>query len=335
MKTNTITLAMLAISVSIGWAKEPAIDIEARMDSIPIIEDNIEAREAQMTEIANDIIRLHRRLDSKLESLVNQLTRIKDSTRSGYRVSKLKMDAIGGLRQSVQTYQRKRAEMIVAIREGRSGIPKEILEREAEHFDEHIEKHIEQMLNISKSFTQDAKVKKYESIEGGGYDYGYGYGWDADVVQISDEWKQNRRDRTMTRKQRKEVIDAFDRSIRRCEQLIARMRDDLKDQSLSKTDRALMRSELNRHLAMFDKRNHQRSQLLLVEQPNTSPVSRDAAIDLEDALDDQIADMRRDLNAIFAKHFQLNVERAKVFKLKANLDARKKWLKEYEAKGER
>jgi len=41
-----------------------------------------------------------------------------------------------------------------------------------------------------------------------------------------------------------------------------------------------------------------------------------------------MADMRRDLSAIFHKHSQLNLERSKVFKLKANLAARKKWLDE-------
>lgn len=333
MKTFTILLAIAFASLTHIGAQEEKIDIDARIDSIPIIEDHIEAREAQMTEIANDIVRLHRRLDTKLETLVKQLARIKDSTSSGYRVSKLKMEAIESLRGSVEAYQRKRAEMIAKIRDGRSATPKHILEGEAKHFDEHIEKHINQMLTISKSFTQDENVKKYERIGGGGYSYGYGWGWD-DGIQISDEWKQNRRDRTMNKKQRKEVLDALDKSIRRCEQLIASLRNDLEDKRLTEADRELMTSELNRHLAMFDKRHFQRSQLVVVDQPKTAALSRDAALDLEDSLDSQMADMRRDLRAIFHKHSQLNLERSKVFKLKANLAARKKWLEEYDENSE-
>ena len=199
MKTFTILLAISFASLTRIAAQEEKIDIEARMDSIPIMEDHIEDREAQMTEIANDIVRLHRRLDDKLEKVVKQLASIKDSTSSGYRIGKLKMDAIESLRTSVEAYQRKRAAVIAEIREGRSGIPKHVLEGEAKHLDEHIEKHINQMLTISKSFTQDKNVEKYERVAGGGYSFGYGWGWD-DGIQISDEWKQNRRDRAMDKK---------------------------------------------------------------------------------------------------------------------------------------
>lgn len=68
--------------------------------------------------------------------------------------------------------------------------------------------------------------------------------------------------------------------------------------------------------------------------PGIFELLRSAALILEDSLKDQAADMRRDLNTIFFKHEQLNRERSRVFALKANLEARKKWLEENEPKNE-
>ncbi len=260
-----------------------------------------------------------------MAKVVNRLASIKDSTKSKFRIGKLKMEAIEDLQKSIETCQSKRADVIRAIRKGRSGIPKEVLEGEADHYDENIEKHIEQILEISKSFTQDTNVQKYRQIGGGGY----GWGW-GDLYEISDEWYQNRRDRTMNKKQRGEVIDALKKSIRRCEILIAGLRDHLENNKITASDRELMRSELNRHIRMKDKRQGQLEELIVVPTPATVPLSRDAAMDLEEFLEDQIADMQRDLETIFFKHAQLNRERPKFYKLRANLEARKKWLAEHE-----
>jgi len=60
-----------------------------------------------------------------------------------------------------------------------------------------------------------------------------------------------------------------------------------------------------------------------------NPLSRDAARDLEDALQSETDDMQADLETIFFKHSQLNHERAKVYKIQRTLEARKKWLQEY------
>ena len=150
-----------------------------------------------------------------------------------------------------------------------------------------------------------------------------------ELYEISDEWRQNRRDRTMDGKQRKEIMDALEKSIERHESLIASLKDKLANRKMSKTDRELMAAELKRHEELLSIREFQRSEMLEVDVPDTDALTKTAAKDLEDALADASGDLRRDFETIFVKYAELNKERQKVFRLKENLEARKKWLEEH------
>jgi len=311
-------------------AQKTPIDLESRKATIPVIEERIAERDAQILEIANDIMKVHQRLDDKLSRLVKRLSGIKDSAKSGYRVSKLKMEAIATLQETVETFQARRAALARELKVGRTGIPKNLVADEIEHFDAHIEMHIKQMLELSKSFTQDENVEKYKSIGGSGY-YDGGVGWYEESVEISDEWRQNRRDRTMDKKQREEVLGALRKSVARCESRVGALKSDLKDSKLSEIDRGVLKEELDVHVAMLETRKQQIEELLVVDRPNTVEVNRDVARDIEEAVGDLIEDLQQDLRVIILKHGELNREQLKLSKVQANLEARKKWLEEYEA----
>ena len=334
MRLLPITLAATLCAIGSVPAEQETtekIDLEARKRSIPILEEHLKDREERLAEIAADIIRLNDRLEGKVDKIVKKLAGIKDSQKSGYRVSQIKMDAIDGLKRSIEKYQTRRIALIREVREQRTGIPKEVLEGDAAKFDKRIEKRVDQILELSKSFTQDGDVEKYRKVAGGGYSYN---GWDDELYEISDEWRQNRRDRTMDGKQRKEIMDALKKAIERHESLIASLKDNLANRKMSKTDRDLMSSELKRHEQILAVRENQHHEMFEIDSPNTSQVSRDAAQDLEEALADASGDLRRDFETIFVKYAELNKERQKVFKVKRNLEARKKWITDYVKKCE-
>jgi len=190
-------------------------------------------------------------------------------------------------------------------------------------------------MEISKSFTQDADVEKYEEDSGGDY-YNSRWGnngWgNRETTRISDEYRQNRRDRTMDGKQRNEMIGALKKSIERYESLIAAHEDSLKNRKMSEAEAELMRSEMERDSRILADRRNQLSELAEVSQPDASAIERDAAADLQAAIRDAAGDMRNDFNEIFVKYAQLNEERSKIFELEKSLEARKKWIVDYEAK---
>ncbi|MGB6220047.1 hypothetical protein [Haloferula sp.] len=332
MKTilnSGLVLVLAMASLGAEETQESQIDLEARKATIPIVEERVKERENQVSKIAHDILGLHQQLDEKLESVVEHLSGIKDSERSGYRVGKLKMAAIEQLQNTIDTFRTKRAALVAELQSGRTGLSPEMVDAEVEHLDSHVEKHIAQMLKLSKSFTQDENVQKFETVGGGGY-YDSGYGWYEDTVEITDEWKQNRRDRSMDRKQRDAVVGALKESIEHCEGRVGALRDNLKRGRLSEAEREVVQQELDSHLGMLKTRREQVDGLLIVEDPNTVEVSRDVARDMEEALGDLVDDMQRDLRLIVLKHSQLNREQSKLQALKENLEARKAWIEEYE-----
>lgn len=159
-----LAIASLGAEESTG----EAIDLKARKASLPIIEKRIVEREAQVVEIANDMLRLHQRLDKNLDGIVEKLSGIKDSARSGYRVGKLKMEMIEQLQKTVDTFRSQRAALVTELQTGKSQLSPETINVEVVHLDSHVEMHIAQMLKLSKSFTQDENVQKYETVGGGG-----------------------------------------------------------------------------------------------------------------------------------------------------------------------
>lgn len=311
--------------------EEGEIDIEARKRSIVTLEKHIAEREARMAELAEDILRLDKRTETQLQRIVDKLASVSDSQTSKWRISQTKMDAMRGLGRTVEDYQQKRNELVQKMREDQTGIPKNVIGEDVAKFDDRIEKRVEQILQISRSFTQEKDVEKYENIRVGDY-YTPGLGWSNEVTRISEEYRQNRRDRTMDSKNRKEVMEALEKAIRRLEQMVAAQEDSLKNRNLTAADREILESELANNQRILQARRNQLGDMLEVGTPGTAPLQQSQAHDFEMAIRDAASDLRHDYETIFLKYAELNRQRSQAYRLQSNLEARKKWIADYEAK---
>jgi hypothetical protein len=325
-----LNFALAATMCTVGFAsaqekKEEKIDLAARQRSLPILEGHIKEREERMAETIEDMKRLDARVESKIDRIVAKVSSVKDSKQSGYRMSMVKLKVIEGLKKTIETYGNKRSELITKAREGQTGIPLEVFEDDAKKFSARIEKRVEQILEISKSYTQDKDVEKYRETSGGGYSWGGGWGSNQ---EINPAYRQNRRDHNMNKKQRKEVVDALKKAIERSESRLSDL-DVFLGRKLSETDRLLLESEKKHTADVLVQREEQLGEMMNVGQPNTSAVTRDEAQDMQNALDDAGADLRHDMETIFLKYSELNRERSKAYKAKANLEARKVWIADY------
>lgn len=330
MKAAASTLALAALVAFPALAEEEKeIDLEARKQSIVTLEGHIKEREERLAYLAKDIIQLDNRVETQLQRIVDKLSDISDSQDSKWRISQTKQKAMEGLLDTAQEYQQKRNELVQKMKEGSTAIPTEVLAGDVKAFDEHIDKRVEQILQISKSFTQDADVEKYQKVEGVSYN---NWGWGGDVYEISDEYKQNRRDRTMDKKQRKDIVEGLKKSIARLEQMIAGHEQTLKENRLSKSENEIIAAEVENYKRILGNRRNQLSEMMEVSPPSTRQLQMDAAMDFQDALRDAVTDLRRDYNSIFEKYAELNRQRDRLFRLKENLEARKKWIADYEAK---
>lgn len=298
-------------------APAPAIDLEARKASVVNLESHIAQREKRLAELGQDIVTLDGRIEKRVDELVKMLADMRDSQDSKTRVSKLKQEAIEGLKRGINLYVTKRKEMRERAKAG-----DEAALGDLGKFDQRIFKRVDQIAELSKSFPAHKDVDKYESA-GGDYWNGYYY----ENSRINDDWKQNRRDNVQADKTRDDTTKAIRESLERLDQRGRSLKDLLANRNLSESARKLYVQELGQIDAYTERLN---SQLVEVTASSGGSASRapslDEAIDLEQLLDDARKDLRQDVSTLFRLYDEFDQGRMRLNALKENLTARKAWL---------
>lgn len=334
-------IALIALLVfPLLHAQESApIDMDARRQSVVDLKAHIAAREERLKEIASDIRSLDDRNEKRIDSIVNTLRNLKDSESSKTRINALKGEVIAGLRKSITIYQGKRREIFEHLRKDNSAAVL-ALTGDLEKFDARTQKRVDQILELAKSMPARTDVDKYESA---GTEYRNG--WYSETSRISDEWRQNRRQGVATEKSLRELREALEKSITALESRQASTADLIKNRSLTTAERAIQDQELGRIDAMLDSR---RQELVTLALPSASgstvdqsasqstssvsdPAAKENADEIKNLLDDARKDIAADFWTILRQYGQAAAERDKIITLKANLEAREKWLTEHAA----
>ena len=297
-------------------------DLESRRESVVTLKQHLAMREERLAEVAAEIRERGEATDKKVGRIVDMLTNMKDSQSSKRRVSEIKGEAVAGLKRMLDVYKRERNAIVEKIRSDDSA-PAKALMKDMETIDKLAEKRVGQIVDIVKSMPGGEDVSKYE--QDGSYEYnGIAY----ENSRISEEWRQNRRDKVESEKQRSEAQDALKKSIDDLE----RRRDTLKAQlaggKLNETEKELYEQELGHVSVLVDVR---KSQLVSVAAPSVAggnPASKGEADDLKQL----VQDARKDIAEDFAKTVRLYhaaaAEREKIHAVEENLEAREKWLQE-------
>lgn len=322
-------------------AQETAsVDLEARRQSVVDLNAHILAREERLKEIVADIRSLDDRNEKRIDSIVNTLATLKDSESSKTRINALKGEVIAALRKSITIYQSKRREIFEHLRNDKSATV-QALTGDLEKFDARTEKRIEQIVELAKSMPVSQDVEKYESA---GVDYRNG--WYEETTRISDEWRQNRRQGVATEKSLREIREALEKAIASLESRQAATAGLLKDTNITAAERAIQEQELGRIDAMLESRRQELVQLALPSAPATTtadtsasettttssnPAAQETAVEMKNLLNDSRKDIAADFWTILRKYDEAAAERDKIIALKANLEAREKWLAEHAA----
>lgn len=321
MKQKLTSLAWVALLISgpLGLGQDtpaPVIDLEARKASVVTLEAQIIQRETRLEEVKQDIVTLDARVEKRMDSVVKMLADTRDSQDSKTRISKIKQDAIKGLRRAIDLYVNKRKEVAERVKKGDESalgdLPK---------FDQRISTRVAQIVELSKSFPPHEDVKKYES-EGGDYWNGY-YN---DNTRINEEWKQSRRDASQSKVQRDEVTTAIREGIARLDQRRRSLQDMLDNRKPSESARKLYIQELGQIDAQLENLNEQLVDVTLPTGGATRTPSLDEAVDMEQLLDDARKDLRADVSTLFQLYDAYDKERFRLTEVKENLAARKEWL---------
>jgi hypothetical protein len=323
MRNHTTAFGIWCLTSAFGLAQTPPpIDYAARVQSVTNLKQHLAQREARFELLKQDLLALDARVEKQIDDIVKNLASLKDSNDSRTKVANIKGDVIDALVRTIWIYRQKRVDVFEVMRKD-SNVPKEELAKTLKTFDERIGKRVAQVMELAKSFPGHQDVNKYES-GGGSYYNGY-YQEDS---RINEDWKQNRRDNTAGRVERREVLQELDKALNKNQSRQASITDALANRELSAKERALQQEELGRIDATLDNLKTQRRELALPGGGATREIGADEAHDAEQMLDDARSDLARDFSDIMRKYAALSTERTRLFDLKANLAAREEWLRQ-------
>ena len=310
-----------------------AENLAARKASLPLIEARIKDREEQVSNIIKDIERLNTRMESRIDKIVKTLESMKDSQNSKVRVAKMKEDTMKGLYRTIENYNKRRAEIKEQLRTGKADVGEKAANKMVQAFDAKIGKRASQLIALSESFTEHVDYKKYENDHSND-DYGYGganWGWDNS--RVSEEWKQNRRETVFTRDQHKKMIKALKSSIDDLNQRNNTLRNKSKEGGISAETKKFYQEDIARNEKAITTRSNQLAELMKPGSGSkaTTSVSRNEAHDAELMIREIVSDIKRDGNAMRRNYNEMKQQLVSLNKMKKNLEARKEWLKKYEA----
>lgn len=327
MKTLFGIIGILALSLAVGSSQEaaPSLTPDEMKASIANLEVHIAQREERRQKTLDDILDLDQRVEDGIDDLVDALAHTADSEESKTRVANVKEEAIAGLKKMIEFYRQKRGTVREELRTGETDIPAETLENDINIFDERIEKRVKQIVDLTASFTQEEEVEKYEVTES--YAGWWGNNWENE--EISDTWKQNRRDGHKTDVNRKEVMEALEKSLHDLSQRQIYLEEKLKTDTITDTERSLYETDVKRIANIMRTRQDELKLLNSADQPDTRKVGRDEAYDMGKLLEDTRSDLRSDFFMVFQRYDELNKLRAQIAAMNESLEARKAYLAEH------
>ena len=317
------TLIICCLAAGLAVAQEPQQpDLEARRQSVVTLKQHLAMREKRLAEVAAEIRERGAATDKKIGELVDMLAGLKDSQASKRRISEVKGEAIAGLERMLQVYKDERRNIVRKLRSDGS-TPAEALKKDMEAIDALGEKRVAQIVELVKSMPGGQDIAKYETD--GSYEYnGVAY----ENSRVSEEWRQNRRDKVESEKQRREVQQALEKAIAELGRRQDTLKAGLAGGKLTAPETELFEQELGHVSQLLDQR---KAQLAGVTAPSASAetaASKGEADDLKSLFNDA----RRDIAEDFAKTVRLYhsaaAEREKIHAVKENLAAREKWLLE-------
>jgi hypothetical protein len=257
----------------------------------------VKSREQRVALLLDELKTSDRRIEERIDTIVDGLTRIQDSRDSGTQVTRLKTETMEGLVKNIGTFQRKRAALVEEMRRPTLRITIDQKKKIIAIFDARIEKRVAQILALQKSFPTYKESDRYTAVSGG--DYGPYF------VQ-NEAWKQNRKMSQQTDSQREKVVAGLKKSIAGLES----QKNVLKGRAAA-SNIPLQVELINEEIARIDGLILERQKQLVEVHQGTNgggrKLSQREANDLNKTLEDAQADLQRDINTLFSRYSQFLV----------------------------
>jgi hypothetical protein len=245
----------------------------------------LQAREQRAKLLLDEIQALDKRIEDRLERIIDGLGNIADSKDSKTKVARLKAQTVEALRKNIGYYQRKRADIQEQLRRPTLNLTADQKRKLLTVLDSRIEKRVQQILALEKSLPSHKDYDRYTKT---------GDGWWGSEFERNSDFEQNRRVTTHTDQMREKVLAGLDQSIAKLEQQQRTL------QSAPPSD--LVKAELARNETLLTERRQQRAEVVTERAEASREVSQKEAMDLDSALRRATEELRRDFTTLFARY---------------------------------
>ncbi len=312
-----ITALAWLTAASILCAQEsPTADPEALRQSVETLNLHLAIREKRLAELTTEIMERSRRTDARIGELVTLLTGIRDSQASRRIVSQVTREAIGNLQGMIEIYQRERRTIAERLRTDGSA-PTDALNRDIDTIDALIERRKADMIALARSIPGDQDMPRLEST---GWGYRSFHGGFYETSRVSDAWRQNRRDRTQSAVQRREVQRALEDSLTDLRQRERRLTTALGGGNLTAPQREIQEQELERVNVMIQQRQEQLVEITTPSDVPEQAASRNEATELRNLIRNSRQDIAADFSQTLRLYRSAAEERQRIHQIRTNIE---------------
>jgi len=321
-----IMLSVVLGAVSCFAGADEALKIERGKRVIAEMEEVFVQIQERVDGITQELLLADAAVEKKISGLVKMMSSLKDSSGSGNRIARSKMQLIEGLERSIKFYAQRRAKNMDDLMRPHTAVSKDDLKGDADRLEARVDKRIEQIMQITQSFTQHEDYDKYLYQNRGHYSSMYDGGG---VRQIQNpKYKQNRKVARVGENTRARLMEEIQQALNGLQRDVVLMQQKVRyAQTREEYD---LRSEevakVEARIAQLTKNIHE------LAVPAAAPQTREvggqkAAHTLDLQLRNAIAGIQQDYRSMLAKKSQLDLERTRLHTLDVKLAYNRRLMK--------
>ena len=276
-------------------------------------ETALKAREQRAEILLNSLRATDKRVESRLQNLVDALKAVADSNDSRTKVARLQRTTIDDLKNVIEAYNRRRAQIQEQIMRPTANLTEDQKRQIRRELDSRIEQRVAQIIELQKSLPTH---QDYERFKVGPGSIGF-----LPAILKNEDWERNRRVTKHTDSVRRQLLKDYETSVSRLETQERRLREQLRRQQGAQP---LLEEELQRVIEQIENRQDQLYQVLSESAPKGRPLGKGEADALSKAVNLSVAGIRAELNLLFKEYAdyvaflpQLNSARDQVSQAKA------------------
>lgn len=306
-KIATVAAACAAsslISMPCLQAQSPANTAGIELN-ISQSEYRLQLREQRLAEHRADLEMLDKRIERRVEKIVDLLSKSKDSKDSNVTITSQKKQTMEGIAEAIERYQVKRNEVLTELARSTDAEERAELKEGLNAIDDRIEHRVDNLIQLNSSF---ARSTGYESFVK-----------DSQRRRSAKVNQQPQRVAQMGEGVRRQVNEALRASMTRLEEENVGYRRHLASSELSPENRELIETLLEKNEALIDHREDQLLDSMTLETP-TKSVGQFEANTIRKAIEEAGADLNESLTRVFWLADRIAEERAVIRSIKLRLE---------------